>query len=710
MEIHEHFLQTTTNSMEHSGDFKSRWLRKDIVHELVLRGFFFAASGVIALRFSYRSLVFLSLWFTLLLSHHILVLLTKKSSFVRESLSKAFVFFACSMPKMYIRLPVLDKYRFSDIQDLCFGVLIPLASIFGSGTLLVVAVFYIALQSNLYIGRCLSWCSPYLALLAAWTLFDIVSMYDQQVYGYLFLQHPEQKLLTLRSYFKQVPLFELFLLESFLRMVLLAAFIGFFEKEERKKKSIAIGMVVGLAISLVLTTLQINGFCSSLFVNQNSFWTGIHRLTGTYTDPNAFGVFIAFAVPLLYIYLTTESAVYNKKLFSIFVLLWGIIAQFSGSRTYFLGLFLHFCFFLLLYKRRLFIKLSAYITLIGIVLFFTDFFGITFHPSLPQSLKRTLETLSYSTFRESISSRLIFIKATLYLIMKAPIFGVGFGQYRLELPFILRELGIDLNGWSDNANNLYLGILAELGIVGIFILSLSIRQLSLRFSYLNRRYQPFLWSFLGVFSIGPHIDFDEVAMLFAFIVSFFSQNAYRNLRGNSELFTDKEKSLYSTSYSLKFIKSSLFDSPLSKSALFIKIALLFSVATIFCIQFFQKERGFYPIEYNQGKLFRWTKREGAGWIHCERGFGDLFFTVPVPELERKPATVSFNTIFEKKEYKVYATNNHLFEVKLECQGLRDIYYMFTVSRIWSPSDYGLQRDRRILGIMQHIPEKALLLR
>jgi hypothetical protein len=59
--------------------------------------------------------------------------------------------------------------------------------------------------------------------------------------------------------------------------------------------------------------------------------------------------------------------------------------------------------------------------------------------------------------------------------------GTGYLRYRLVLPDYLLNNKINLNGWSDNSNSYYLGILAETGLIGAFGWLISIFNLKVNF-------------------------------------------------------------------------------------------------------------------------------------------------------------------------------------------------------------------------------------
>ena len=225
------------------------------------------------------------------------------------------------------------------------------------------------------------------------------------------------------------------------------------------------------------------------------FYEDSGRISGYFGHPNQYGGCIA-----IILIMNICLALYQDKRFFLYMpfLLAGLV--FSGSRSYFLGVFV--CFVILLLLSRSFktiMKYSAAAALIIAVIAFTV-------PWFPQ---RVADTFSL----EKNTYRLNFWKISWNTFLEHPVFGVGSGM----LPGYLAPY--EKQGLIDNtahAHNLYLHELAEDGIPGfILVTGVHIYFLVKYLKVYSRSTEPLL----KAFSLGVALSFVNLL-----VAGFFENN------------------------------------------------------------------------------------------------------------------------------------------------------------------------------------------
>ena len=209
------------------------------------------------------------------------------------------------------------------------------------------------------------------------------------------------------------------------------------------------------------------------------FYYNSARISGYFGHPNQYGGCISIVL-LLNICL----AIYHSKRFLVYTpfLLLGL--AFSGSRSYFLGVFV--CFLVLLYLSRSWKTILTY-TLVAVLSL--SVFMVTV-PWFTERIKASF-SLGMNAYR------LKFWKVSWDTFTEHPVVGVGSGM----LPKVLepyQDAGVLDN--SAHAHSLYLHALAEDGVPG-FILVVGIHLYFLRkyFSVFRKSQEPLLRAFsLGV--------------------------------------------------------------------------------------------------------------------------------------------------------------------------------------------------------------------
>ena len=289
------------------------------------------------------------------------------------------------------------------------------------------------------------------------------------------------------------------------------------------------------------------------------------------------------------------------------------------------------------------------------------------------------------------SVELFFWKVGITIWLENLSLGIGYGNFRSYVVPYVTSRGLDLNLWTDNANNFYLGILAECGIVGIigFLFSAmhfrwrenetsgyhgreSINWREVNWSRIN-------WDRCGlvvlgaILFIGPHLDFDEVTVIGAILlgtaVTYDSKRLWPRLESSSGL---------------------------KQFATCASVAVLIVITSGITFKAFQEQRGFYPWEKSiSGEFYRWSAVHSQGMLRCRPDN-----TAPLHINAVRPVTL-FPVLMNVTDERNISKNYVLSETKkdttlvLPCAYPERARFNLTVLNSWSP---GTSEDNRILGV------------
>lgn len=188
------------------------------------------------------------------------------------------------------------------------------------------------------------------------------------------------------------------------------------------------------------------------------------RLTGPFANPNAYSQVLIVVIPL-----TLERLWHEKKFYlrlmagtALFVCVLTIVYTFS--RGGFLTLVATLSVLFVLFRPRAFpILITAAIA----------FVFLQFIPSSYIDRVTTLFQLSSSrpslVADQSFQGRLSENLAAIEMFRDRPLFGVGIGNYSIKYQDYSRAIGLDSRRVPRTPASLYLEILSEQGLVGIFI-------------------------------------------------------------------------------------------------------------------------------------------------------------------------------------------------------------------------------------------------
>jgi hypothetical protein len=291
-------------------------------------------------------------------------------------------------------------------------------------------------------------------------------------------------------------------------------------------------VVVGALLGAIVTVLQKHGAAGFLLRNQSSFWSGVDRLPGSFSDPNAQGVYLCcaliFGVVPLWRELRTAAASGVTALLIRYGVLIGVVAVIGyaallgGSRSFFLGLGIWCALSVFLQRRSLIIPSLV----VGVcTLFAATFWKYLISPEhaefylgmLPTGARRVLDALSMDRITETFFSRSVFLRMSWEALREYGVWGIGLNRFRYFSPALADAAGYDLGGWIDNANNFYLGLATEVGVLGAVVILATGVNRKLAVPTLKGA-GVVVVTVLALLFTGPHIESPEVGFLYAVIL------------------------------------------------------------------------------------------------------------------------------------------------------------------------------------------------
>lgn len=554
---------------------------------------------------------------------------------------------------------------------LILGTGITILPLFGSGTLLFLAILLLVFDFKLNDLKTTPAILKILLLLVLLSsILQFITSFDAELIKYIFLDHG---LGGAGSAFG-----------SFLRLAMPAEYAGIIQagrfsmmllvfikinSDRQKQEALFRGLIFGSFIAFPLCFLQTFEYFSQLFPNQNNYWTSLGRSVGTFSDANAFGVAVFFIFIFCFWYGIQSDKLKRKAFYISFAFLWIALATFSGSRTLFAGIFL--VVITILWSRRkrylfyFLIFLCAGISIINI----DKVYQILSAYDLPVSLDRLLSSLNFEKLNQTFFSRIVFLKLNTAIIADHPLFGIGWNNFReLVVPYA-EELKLGTGLWNDNSNNFYLGFVAEQGMFGLLLLML----LASQFCFKAREernlailHQGFI-VFLMLLLLGPHIAFDEIAILFALLAAM--------------VLVRSDKILLSRLY-------------LPLSVLAVIIAFVSSAKAPY---------GFYNWEANSEGYFRWSRAKAMDNLTCKN---DKELSILIrdarPGKDKELFMVELeSSLGEKKQFTL--KHNQTKEIKLRCIQGEKLYYKLNLDKLWSPGRTRPGSDPRVLGVQIYTP-------
>ncbi len=408
--------------------------------------------------------------------------------------------------------PIAALCRWKGYQAL-LGAAVALCPFLGPSVLILCALLLVARAPSALTHQQSAWALPAVALLGGAALYQLAL--TALPWG-LSIDSPGRAVDVLRSLL-EVRVSTWAQLE---RLVLFTLLLSLFAGDAGVRNRFAAGLVVGGTVAALLAVLYSAGLTSVALRSQSEFWTGINRVSSTLSDPNALGVVLALI--LWIVALLAPSWLHRPRVFlpwGLLVLLAGLL---SGSRTFLLSAALLVIAWAYQRSRRLTLTAALAASFAAVAVNVLSLASPATLDALlglpmPEGLRRTMSTVVVATWQDSLFSRAVFTRLSTLLVQESPLFGVGAGRYRDYVALFSAQHGLGLGAWVDNANNFYLGVLAELGAVGMaaLLLALSGRRISRGATSLAG---PAVASLALVLLTGPHLEFTEVLVVSALLL------------------------------------------------------------------------------------------------------------------------------------------------------------------------------------------------
>lgn len=493
-------------------------------------------------------------------------------------------------------------------------------------------------------------------------------------------------------------------------------------KSKTYAKKILSVLLISVAFSLLFGFYQI---LKDFSFGNTPFWVRLGQINATFKGPNSFGAFLAGIVPVvLGLVLMAKRA--WKALYFVFFLAVIYLFPHIGARSAFLGLAVSLlAFFILLIKIVSFPKIAdgkvlktpaarivGFIVLISVliagVLSFTQ-------SRLYDRLRNNIDDLATTGNWVRISPERYYLWKEAYgMIKNYPLTGVGVGAYIIELPnYYLMDkdedkLAIDSFRRIDSAENYFLHVGAELGIIGLLLV---------------------LWIFFHLF--GPMIrnyrsllpgDRDNFLFLGAAagLISLFSNFFFHSFIGNFET-----KYTFWLLAGIVLVWGKVQGKPEVKiperrtvRILAVCVIFLFAASHFWnCTHslslknrtelFGLKQNfGFYGTEMiGKGQKFQWTREYAGLALEVDKPVLKIPLHASHPDIKTNPVKVKVYLIkefFRKKRLldEIVLDNNgwKTYEFSLPEEVGEEVILLIRVSRIWNPQKLTGIPDPRNLGV------------
>lgn len=509
-------------------------------------------------------------------------------------------------------------------------------------------------------------------------------------------------------------------------LIYAGGFIWFFIvlNQFQKKKVLSKALILLAVSTFVSFGFGLVQYYFDLSLGNTSYFISIDRVNGLFSDPNALGVFTAFTLPIF------MGAFFEfpkkKKLIFLLPVIAGIwLLPGSGSRSGFLGIIIAGVMMGIFYLKRAlayrkknpsYLKKAllsfSVIFMIGFLLFVLVFMDKS---TLGKRFRSDLRSFSAAKDFQSVSNaRADLWEAGFMMWKENPLTGIGVGAFTVELPNYyweheIRELKYhketdSLSVAVDTADNLYIQILSEMGLIGLafylWIFYLIIREI-FRKAYKIDLESPApdiligisagLISMMVMFVFGIHTLNFEVQLIFwlAVAVLFFPESESRDQEKNIKL------KRISTAVLVAVFSGFLIGGTWNDLSLKSRIER-FDLSHNF---------GFYRPEIMQGRRFQWTKKNAGMTVQANNPVLHVSVLASHPDIQENPVTLELYFIKE-----LFRDKKQLDQITIEKSTWIDLEYdlseelgsegilLFKVSRTWQPIKMTGALDPRPLGV------------
>lgn len=524
-------------------------------------------------------------------------------------------------------------------------------------------VFALSLSPSHQLWRHLVWVSPFLAYLFGSLGFEIISSVPDLLS--ITASSPERlRDIAVSLIQTQAPSWT-----YMSRVLVFALLVGALSQDGKARGNYLRGVWYGGIVASAFVILQAIDLAPFTPLGQTSFWSAINRLAGTMSDPNALGVFLGLVLWIVTILVSQKQLSPQAAVGGVPII---VVSGFlSGSRSFALsaGLLL-VCLAWSHFRSLRYWAIAGAVSLVTLISVLDSRTSlvqdIASSSGVPEGIRRTVTSLSLPRIEESLYSRSVFLSLSVAMMKSAPLFGVGPERYRGQVTAVAEKANIPLNGWTDNSNNFYLGIIAELGIIGLLAFLLS--ALARRFkTEVEAPYGKMAIASFGVLLLtGPHTDFPEVLALSAALVAYATTS-----------------------------------SPVLSQTRIRTIGLLFGVG---CLAPSWRECGVFDWQKTNLGVHRWLSNHAHIIAPCSETEATPSATFTVrPEYipTKEPLRVTFQTSDSSAELSF--DTQEIKSVRLPCPPhLTTVRAVVDTRPAWSPYRAwpGRSSDRRILGVQQ----------
>jgi O-antigen ligase len=458
----------------------------------------------------------------------------------------------------------------------------------------------------------------------------------------------------------------------------------------------------------------------SLDLGNTSFFVNMGQLNSTFKDPNSFGLFVAASLPVWLGMIFTFKK-FPKIFFSALIIVALVSLFWIGSRSAILGLGFGISVFVILSLSRIKAKWRMkHIIIILIVVMILA--CIVFFSQETILYERTIQKLDIVGSRNFVRHLLGVKKLGCWqtaalMIRKYPVTGVGVGAYIIELPNFAGALGLTsvLSGYTDSAENYFLHITSEMGLIGLVIalwLMMAIfRIMRASFKAVSTSDKD-QYILIGLIS-GLTVVF--ISFFFHSYVGAFDAKYFIWLMVGSVCFyphqgkdSVERKKLFDRSYKYAaLILCVLF------GALFLRVSLTdLSLPRSTLENRIDQNFGLYPSETGpDGVKFRWAKKEAG--ISVTKSGHELSLPIRAshPGIEKHPVSVDIflsDPMFSEKTLigRLVLKDSlwHDFTYSLREISKEKIYLLFESDRDWQPKKSLGINDPRWLAIALGDPQ------
>lgn len=492
-----------------------------------------------------------------------------------------------------------------------------------------------------------------------------------------------------------------------------------------KKKAVIKKTLILLSASAFLS------FCfglyqssSNLDLGNTQFFVSIKRANGLFSDANALGIFIAFSLPI-FAGGFLSFAKWERLIFVPPVLAGILLVPGSGSRSGFIGVVIAAVLMAVFYlkKMRVFsrsdprqfrkaVMYSAASFLIVILFLVVLFTGDS---TLSNRFKSNIAYFSEEDFLQKITKgRTSIWEAGFMMWAENPVSGIGLGSFTVELPNYYKEYNIRELKYRgaddapeivvDTADNFYIHILSELGIIGLmFFLWLFyriVRQVFRQASGKNLKsgfrgvligISAGLISLFVLFLFGIHTMHFEIQLVFWLAIGIlFSLTSEKEDKRNESSLKKHLVIFLVILFTAFHVWGTFHDLSMKKRI------ERFNLSSNF---------GFYNQEIMQQRLFRWTKKNAGLTVHVDKPALRISVLASHPDVQEEPVILELyfiKELFREKRFldRVIIRKSSWIDLKYDFSGEvgSEGILLFKVSRTWQPIKMIGTPDPRTLGV------------